>query len=136
MPNSTNHIEIIKSVRFEYGVIELRSDHIITYEPANGITSYTLPQLEIMLGILIEISGGIPRPYFSNNYNLKSLESEERVFISNNFRQFANAFAMTENSAITRFITHTFLQLFRPEIPIKMFKTKEEAYEWLRTFNN
>tara|TARA_R110001592_G_scaffold95324_2_gene274706 strand:- start:6614 stop:7009 length:396 start_codon:yes stop_codon:yes gene_type:complete len=127
----SNKVTIIKSVPFEYGVIELRSDNILTYEPKEGITNFTMPHLKLMLEILLDLSEGVPRPYFSNNHNLKSLESEERIFISNNIHLFASKFAMTENSPMTRFITHTFMQLSRPTIPVKMFKTKEEAFTWL-----
>lgn len=136
MFNDNKNIEIIKSVKFDYGIIELRSDNIMTYEPIDGITTLTLPQLDIMLELLLAVSDGIPRPYFSNNKNLKSLGSEEKIYIKDNIKNFATAFAMTEDSAVTRFITYSFMQLNRPSIPVKMFKTKEEAYEWLRTFNN
>ena len=67
-----NEITIIKSVPFEYGTIELRSDEVITYEPKEGVTSFTMPQLELMLDILLDLSNGTPKPYFSNNTNLKS----------------------------------------------------------------
>jgi hypothetical protein len=126
-----NKVSIIKSIPFEYGVIELRSDNIITYEPKEGVTNFTIPHLKLMLEILLDLSDGVPKPYFSNNHNLKSLGSEERLYISKYIHLFASKFAMTENSPMTRFITHTFMQLSRPSIPVKMFKTKEEAYAWL-----
>lgn len=136
MFKDNKNIEIIKSVKFDYGIIELRSDNIMTYEPIDGITTLTLPQLDIMLELLLAVSDGIPRPYFSNNTNLKSLGSKERISIANNIHRFACACAITENSAITRFINYTFMQLSRPTIPVKMFKEKEDAFAWLRTFNN
>lgn len=135
MHNPINHIKIIKSIDLDFGVIELRNDNIITFEPKEGITTLTLLMLQESLDIFIELSDGIPRLYFSNNNNLKSLGTEEKIFIKNNIHRFAKACATTENSAITRFITYTFMQLFKPSIPLKMFKTKEEAYVWLRTFN-
>lgn len=130
-----NNYEVIKSVPFDYGLIELRSDNIITFEPKDGHTTFTIPQLKIMLEILLDVSGGIPRPYFSDNKNLMSLGTAERVYINEHMHRFTSAFAMTENSALTRFITYTFMQLNRPPFPVKMFKTKEEAILWLRTFN-
>ena len=128
-----NEITIIKSVPFEYGTIELRSDEVITYEPKEGVTSFTMPQLELMLDILLDLSNGTPKPYFSNNTNLKTIDTEERLYITKHIHRFASKFAMTENSAITRFITHTFMQLSRPSIPVKMFKTKQEAINWLKS---
>lgn len=128
-------ITILKSINFDYGVTELRSDNILTFEPHENITTLKTPQLKEMLEIMLDISEGIPRPYFSNNTNIKFLGAEEKIHISKTFHLFATACAMTENSAITRFKTHVFLQLSRPAIPVKMFKEKEDAYAWLRTFN-
>ena len=127
-------VTILQSIPFEYGVIELRSDDVMTYEPSEGVTSFTMPQLVEMLDILLKLSDGKPRPYFSNNTNLKSIASEERIFITNHIHRFASVFAMTENSPITRFITHTMLQLNKPEIPVRMFKTKNEAINWLNDY--
>ncbi len=134
-PEIQSKVTNLRSVQLDFGTIALRSDNIISFEPIDGFTTFTMPQLTEMLNVFLEISEGTPRPYFSNNYNLDSLGSKERIYITENFHRFACAFAMTENSAITRFITHTFMQLSRPEIPVKMFKEKEAAYEWLRTFN-
>ena len=136
MLNTKREITIIKAVSFELGVVELRSDNILTFEPKEGYTTFNLEQIKLVNNVLIDVSGRIPRPYFSNNKNLKSLGSEEKIYIKDNIKNFATAFAMTEDSAVTRFITYSFMQLNRPSIPVKMFKTKEEAYEWLRTFNN
>ena len=129
-------IHIIKSIPLDFGTIELRSDNIITFEPAEEFTTFNLSQLNTMLTVFLDLTQGKPLPYFSNNYKLKSLGSEEKVFIKEHFSRFASAFAMTEESAITRFITYSFMQLSHPDIPVKMFKTKEEAIVWLRMFNN
>lgn len=134
-PKIQSEVTALKSIKLDFGVIELRSDNIISFEPIDSFTTFTMHQLTEMLNVFLEISEGTPRPYFSNNYNLDSLGSKERIFITENFHRFACAFAMTENSAITRFITHTFMSLSRPTIPVKMFKEKEDAYAWLRTFN-
>jgi hypothetical protein len=136
MDNINKEISIVKSTVFELGTVELRSDNILTFEPKEGYTTFNLEQIKLVNEVLLDVSGGIPRPYFSNNKNLKSLGSEEKIYIKDKIKEFASAFAMTEESAITRFITYSFMQLSRPDIPVKMFKTKEQAFEWLRTFNN
>ncbi|MCB0381537.1 MAG: hypothetical protein KDD24_09790 [Flavobacteriales bacterium] len=134
-PNIPPIVTALKTIQLDFGTIELRSDNIISFEPIEGLTTFTMDQLTVMLNVFLEISEGEPRPYFSNNYNLKSLGGKERIYITENFHRFACAFAMTENSAVTRFITHTFMAISRPQIPVKMFKEKEPAYAWLRTFN-
>lgn len=128
-----NEVTIIKSVPFEYGVIALRSDDIITYVPVDKVEKFTIPQLEIMLIILLDLTKDTgPLPYFSDNRNLKQLDSEVKNYIIQHMHKFTKAFAMTENSAINRFLTHSFLTFWRPPFPVKMFKTEEEAINWLK----
>ncbi|MGE0560516.1 MAG: hypothetical protein AB7O47_01750 [Flavobacteriales bacterium] len=135
MPNNVPHIEIIKSVELDFGTIELRSDNILTFEPAKGITTVNKDQLVIMLKNLIEISNGVPRPFISDNRNVTSFGFEERDYVAKNIHLFATASAILEDSFVIRFITHTIITLFKPQIPMQMFKTKEGAIEWLRNYN-
>ena len=135
MFDSYQNIEIIKSVQLDFGTIELRSDNILTFEPVKGITTVNKDQLVIMLGNLIEISNGAPKPFLSDNRNIKSFGFEEREYVAKTIHLFASATAIIENSFVIRFITHTIVTMFKPQIPMKMFKTKGEAFIWLRTFN-
>lgn len=135
MFDSYQNIEIIKSVQLDFGTIELRSDNILTFEPAKGITTLNKDQLVIMLKNLIDTSNGAPKPFLSDNRNIKSFGFEEREYVAKTIHLFASATAIIENSFVIRFITHTIVTMFKPQIPMKMFKTKEEAYVWLRTFN-
>lgn len=123
---------IIKSVPFEFGTIELRDDDILTFEPSKGITTLNLDELKTMRDALIKISNNNPLPFYSNNKNLKNLGAEEREFVGSNIHLFASKGAITENSALVRFITHTIVHFYKPPIPMKMFKKKEDAIEWLK----
>jgi len=135
MLKNHKHIEIIKSVQLDFGTIELRSDDILTFEPAKEITTVNKDQLVIMLKNLIDTSNGAPKPFLSDNRNIKSFGFEEREYVAKTIHLFASASAVVENSFVVRFITHTIVAMFKPKIPMKMFKTKEEAIEWLKTFN-
>ena len=125
---------ILKSITLGFGIAELRDDGILTFEPNLKTPIYSLDQLKEMLVVFKEMTAGEPHLYFSNNDNLTgTFGSQEKVFMSTHFHEFATAFAMTEKSAMTRFITHTFIHLNKPKIPIKMFKTKAAAIEWLKS---
>lgn len=133
MPDKIN---IIESIQLDFGLIELRSDEILTFIPKESISTFNLDQVKELLAALKKITAGIPKPYYTDNSNLNSsLESEIKTFISNHFHEFATMCAMKENSAITRFIPHTFVHLNKPKIPIKMFKTEKEAIHWLKSLN-
>ncbi len=127
-------IEIEVSVPFEYGLIELRSDNILTFEPAPDMDSITLDYLKVSHEIFMYVTKGTPRPFFSNNISMKNTGgAAEKKFIKQNFHKFASACGMTEKHAITRHMVHLFLHIYQPRIPIKMFKTKEEAITWLKS---
>lgn len=134
MLNTSKNIKIIESIKLDFGTIELRSDDILTFEPAKGITTLNKQQLEVMLTNLIKMSNGKPRPFITDNRNVKSFGYEERDYVAKNIHQFASASAIIEDSVVTRFITHTIVTMFKPQIPLKIFKTKQDAVEWLNTF--
>ena len=130
----SKEISFIKSVDFDYGKIVLRSDNIIAYYPSKGVDRFTKPHLKQMLPIILELADGKIVPYFSHNKNLKSMDGDSKAYIIQHMSKFTCAFAMTENSALTRFLTHSMLTIWRPPFPVKMFKTEQEAYHWLKTF--
>lgn len=132
----SDSVKILKSVRLEFGVAELREDNILTFDPADNLGIYNLKQLKEMLVVFKKLTNGKPLPYYSDNTKLSgTFGSEEKVFMSTYFHEFATAFAMTENSAMTRFLAHSFMYINRPRIPIKMFKTENEAIAWLKSLN-
>jgi hypothetical protein len=131
---SEEKIEIIQSVAFEYGVIELRSDDILTYEPKEGLTSYSMPQVIEIVRIFKELCNGKPLPtFFNNTQYTESTTGEVKKYTRIHLQEFASVCAMTENSPMTRFFVHAFLSLYKQKVPVKMFKNKEEAIDWLKT---
>ena len=134
MNNKNNIVEndFIKSREFDFGTIALRHDGILVFEPSKNITTVCLKDLKIMLNGLVELCENKPKPFFSNNRQLKSLGSEEREFVGRNLHLFATKTAIIEDSSIVRFITYMIAHLHKPEIPMKMFKNENEAIQWLK----
>ena len=132
----SNQVKILKSTKLNFGLAELRSDDILTFLPNKNLRAYSLNQLEEMLNTFNTITEGEAYLYYSDNTCLNpNFSSEAKAFMGEHFHKFAKAFAMTENSAITRFVTHTFIYLNKPKIPIKMFRNKEDAINWLKSLN-
>lgn len=131
------NIHIIKSTKLEFGMVELRSDAVLTFVPNEKFTAYSVPVLEKMLVAFKDITNGVPHLYFCDNTQIDNpnLTSEGKSFMTNHFHEFATHFAMTEDSAINRFVAHTFIYLYKPKVPIKMFKKKEDAINWLKSIN-
>jgi len=132
MDTTTN---IVKKVECAAGTITLREDGILTFVPFDGVTTCTLKDLKEQFNIYMDLTNGVPHPFYSDNTNVKSFGTEERAYISEKFHLFATASAIKENSAIVRFITHSILYLNPPQIPMKMFKTEEDAFYWLKSLD-
>ncbi|MCO6498791.1 MAG: hypothetical protein J5I47_00245 [Vicingus serpentipes] len=129
------NIHIIREEKCSTGTISLRSDKILMYQPFEHINTVNVDELNEMYAIFMDITGGVPHLYYTDNTNTKSFGAEERILVSNTFHHFASACGIKENSAITRFITHSIVYLNKPKIPLKMFKTEEAAINWLKSLN-
>ena len=124
---------IIQIGKCSTGDIILRNDNILMLKPFDHKSTVNIDELKEMYNIFMELTKGIPHLYYSDNTNLKSFGSEERIYVSSNFHHFASACAVKENSAITRFIGHSMIYLNKPKIPLKMFKTEDNAINWLKS---
>jgi len=129
-----DNIKILKSVSLDFGLAELRSDNILTFEPHKNLSIFNLEQLKTLSVVFNEITEGEPVLYYCNSINFsKAIGQEEKTYMKKHLPDFATAFATTEDSAIIRFTLYVFMHLLTPQIPIKMFKTKTNAINWLKT---
>jgi hypothetical protein len=129
-------VDILKSEDLNYGVAQLRSDGILTFDPNPAVMKdYTVEILEEMLEVFLRFSDGSPMPYFCDNrYILGMLGADEKEFIMQHFHKFASVFAMTVSSPITRLVANTFVKIQKPPVQLKMFRKKEDAINWLLSF--
>lgn len=123
--------DIIESVDIGFGVVALRSDSILTFEPLETINSVSIDELESLLKVLEDLSGGSPKAFYADNTHITSLGYTERKFIGDNLHRFALASGVKQNSPLTRMIGHTIMAMFPPQVPMRMFSTKDQAIEWL-----
>jgi len=126
-------ITIIKEVKCTIGTISLRSDKILIFKPFNSVDKWEMKALKEMYHLFMEITGGVPHLYYSDNTNLKSFGAEERAYICSTFHHFALACAIIENSALIRFLTHYMMYLNKPKIPLALFKKEADAILWLKS---
>lgn len=130
----SSQIQILESRTFKYGVIELRSDDILTYVPNKEIKNFTIPQLKLAVDIFLDITNGDPKLYFCDISNFTdNTSSETKTYMKSTLHLFAKACAVTEKSAFIAYLAHIFLYLYKPEVPAKLFKTKLEAITWLKS---
>ncbi|MCH2231367.1 MAG: hypothetical protein MK105_13580 [Crocinitomicaceae bacterium] len=66
-----------------------------------------------------------------NSYVTGIVNKEEQKYIDTHFEKFATEMAMITRSAPVRLIVNSYTKIFKPKVPIKLFKTEEEAVKWL-----
>lgn len=60
------------------------------------------------------------------------MDSEQRYYIQNKLPFFASKLAIIVDGSLSIFIYNILVYLNKPEIPIKVFKNFNEAYNWLK----
>lgn len=126
-------VEIVKFIELPYGLVELRSDNILTFRPDVGVfKEYNLEILKELLEVFVEITDGIPRPYLCDNrYITGIVNREEQAYMNQHFGEFSTRSAMITNSTIVKVLVNTYNSLFKPKIELRLFNSEETAIEWL-----
>jgi hypothetical protein len=122
-----------KIVELDFGKVEIREDGIMTFCALPEMETIHLSQLETLLDTLVELSEGEPKLFYADNSKMKSLGHKERQYIGTNLHLFAKASAVKENSVVIRSIGYAINHLFPPKVPMQMFKTEEQAIDWLNS---
>jgi hypothetical protein len=107
------------------GILELYSD----------LETFELEDYHELLKSIKEISNGSKYPYLTDERGKQRyMDNASKKLMNDKLHEYISACAVVEDSAVMRFLVHTFTAIYRPKVPIKMFKTPEEAKVWLKTF--
>jgi len=126
--------EIAEQKTSDVGLLTLRKDGLITFEPLEGKTEQTLASIKKELAIFQKWANGKPTGLLADNRNLKRFEADIRVFAQENIPQFANRSAVIVRPGISSFLINMFIYLNKPPISLKIFTNKEEAFKWLHNY--
>ncbi|MBI1837402.1 MAG: hypothetical protein HYR91_09075 [Flavobacteriia bacterium] len=77
------------------------------------------------------ISNGNPQYFCYDICNLKSMTKEARDYGEKYGQNLLIASSIVVNSHLTLFLYNTFLKIKKVKIPVKAFKDKKDAVEWL-----
>lgn len=128
------NIDILKTIELDFAVMQLREDGIVTFFPSADFLKFGPKQIEQVYQTVLSLTNNTPSPLFVDIKNHFTLTSEEKNLISIKLSSCLTACAIKEDNVLIRFVVHTFNYMYKPEVPIKMFKTKEEAILWLKEF--
>ena len=65
--------------------------------------------------------------------NIQSISKEARDYAEKHGQEYLHATAFIINSHLAKFVLNAFMKLKKADIPLKTFKTKEDAVNWLLT---
>lgn len=123
--------EILEQKFSDIGILSLRKDNILTFEPKPGKTEQTLDSMKTDLEILKNWANGRKYGFLVDSRRFKKFDSDVRVYAQKNSPQFSNKYAIIISSGTSSFLANMFIYINRPIIPTKTFTTKEKAVEWL-----
>lgn len=85
--------------------------------------------------VATEKFGDRKRPTFMDISNIRSISKEARTYFSSNeASRRTKVMAMLIGSSVSRIIGNVYLDLDHPPYPVRLFTSKEKAFEWLRLF--
>jgi len=125
--------DILEQKKSETSILNLRIDKIITLEPKENITEQTLNSMENEFEIFKIWAKNEKLGFLVDSRRIKKFDSELRVFVQKNVSHFANKYAIIISSGISSFLANIFIHINRPNIPTKIFTTKEDAIRWLKS---
>lgn len=120
--------------RFEIFTIEMRGDGIL-HMHADGDHIIDMRLYKVLIAGIGEMSGGKKVPILSTTDDLTMPDDEVKEhFMKPEANPYALANALIAPSLPQKIIGNLFLRMNKRGIPMKLFRDREEAIEWLKTF--
>jgi hypothetical protein len=82
----------------------------------------------------ITFSRGISYPVFIDMKGIRSVTKEARDYLADEGSRLIKGGALLVDSALTKMLGNIFLQINKPQVPLKLFTDKDEAREWLQQY--
>lgn len=127
-------VKIEKTIELDFATMQLRSDGVVTFCGNEGFDGLSLQRIETLYVAMITLTENKPAPLLVCKINHFQLNDEEKNMITAKLSSCITACAIKEDNSMVRFLVHTYNFLYRPLVPIKLFKTEEEAIGWLKAF--
>lgn len=124
--------EILKKTTSEVGILVLRKDNIITFEPKPGKTEQTLDSMKEDFKVFKEWSKEKKYGFLVDSRRFSKFDIDCRIYAQKNCPQFSTKYAVIISSGISSFLANIFIYLTKPVIPTKLFNNKADALNWLK----
>jgi hypothetical protein len=74
-------------------------------------------------------------PLLSFIRSTPTLNAAAKQFVQKKLPQVATAYAMVADAPLARFNISVFLYIYRPSIPVKVFRSPDKALNWLQSIS-
>ncbi|HXA01601.1 MAG TPA: hypothetical protein VNW99_06410 [Cytophagaceae bacterium] len=82
-----------------------------------------------------KLSAGIPRPVFADATGVKYWTHDAKQYASTDeANRLALAFAILTNSLVAEISVNWMLKVFKPKVPLRLFRNRDAAMAWLETY--
>jgi hypothetical protein len=123
----------IERKEYEIGALQITEEGFI--ELISTKENFILEDYKALVIAIADISKGKKLPYLTDERGKQRyMDNESKKFMNDNLHKYVSACAVMEDSAVLRFLVHTFVSIYRPKVPIKMFKSRDDANSWLVKF--
>jgi hypothetical protein len=123
-----------KIVRVEVFTIEMRADGILHLH-ADGDKVITMELYSILIDTIGEMTEGKKVPILSTADELTIPDEEVREFmIKPEANPYCVANALIAPSLAQKLLSNLFIRIMRPARPIRLFRNKQDAIEWLKGY--
>lgn len=123
-------LRMVDEIKFDGGTVELDKNRIIKF--TTDVDKLELNHAENFMQCLAENRFKAKVLLIFDAKSLKEATSGEvKKYTATKLERHASALAVLNNSPISRFLIHTFLAIYRPSIPIRMFDNEQQARKWL-----
>lgn len=105
-------------------------DKILRVRILEGVT-VDLQQAKLMNEAMLRLAGEGPFAVLMDTRANYSWDKDAQEYIANN-SGFRLATAIVTNNPVSRVISNSYIKLFKPEYPSKIFADEEKAVAWLK----
>jgi hypothetical protein len=121
-------------VRVEVFTIEMRADGILHLH-ADGDKVITMELYRALIKTIGEMTGGRKVPILSTTDELTMPDDEvKELMVKPDANPYCTANALIAPSLPQKILSNLFIRILKPARPVRLFRNKEEAIEWLKGY--
>lgn len=126
-------VDMKNEIKFEGGNVCVCKNGIVSF--TTSVDKLELEHAQGFIDCLVSLGQTTDVLVLFDAKSLKeSTAAAVKKYTAEKLEKNATALAVLNNSAVSRFLIHTFLAIYRPNIPVRMFEDEAQAKEWLLEF--